>query len=62
MKLMLFCGGAEMWITIQAYDIDEQIDYREDLLLAVTGPGSDWQLRSAGSHQPESAALLNLNE
>lgn len=44
------------------YDIDEQIDYRENLLLAATGLCSAWQLRRAGSHPPESAALLSFNE
>lgn len=43
------------------YAIVEQIDYN-DVLLAVSGLGSAWQLRNAGSHGPESTALLNFTE
>lgn len=31
-----------MWISICVCDIDEQIDYREDLFLAVAALGTTW--------------------
>lgn len=40
-------------------DLEEQIDFRGNLLLVGTGLGSAWQLRGAGSHQP---VLLQFNE
>lgn len=36
--------------------------FQGNLLLAGTGLGSAWQLRGAGSQQPESSVLLQFNE